>query len=287
MPHIKDLFRETHKRSVRPVKRLIGMSFTGALLRPLIVSRRVWVLAFHRVDDLGVPDPLTCGTAEFEAYCRLFSERFEVIKLSEQLDRLGRSTAGGTLSITFDDGYLDNYEKAAPILERLGLPATFFLATGFIGSDEVAWWDRDLPKRPRWMTWDQARELRDRGFEIGCHTVTHADLGSVSVETAEREIREAKERLAAELGQTVDLFAYPYGGQGNMNPRNREVVKAAGMRCNLSCYGGANAIDTDPFSLCRVPINSAGGESPQDIAYHLVRNLAPLDPLVVHIDRET
>jgi peptidoglycan/xylan/chitin deacetylase (PgdA/CDA1 family) len=282
MTGITHVLRETYRQAARPMKRMLGMSLTGPALRPLLVSQRVWVLAFHRVDDLGFPHPLTCGIAEFESYCRLVAERFRVVPLSEQLDRLGRSDAGGTLSITFDDGYLDNYENAAPILERLGLPATFFIATGFIGSDEVAWWDRDLPKRPLWMSWDQVRALRQRGFEIGCHTVTHADLGSVPTETAEHEVCDAKARLETELGESVDLFAYPYGGQGNINPQNLAVVKAAGMRCNLSCYGGANAIDADPFTLRRVPINSAGSESAQDIAYHLVRNLAPLKPLIVN-----
>jgi peptidoglycan/xylan/chitin deacetylase (PgdA/CDA1 family) len=197
------------------------------------------------------------------------------VPLSEQLDELGRKRCGGTLSITFDDGYRDNFDNAAPILERLGLPATFFVATGFIGTDEVAWWDRSLPEAPKWMDWDQVRSLHSRGFEIGCHTVTHADLGSLSAEDARKEIAESKRRLKVELGTDVELFAYPYGGEENMTAENLLVVKGAGLRCSLSCHGGVNAIRSDPYTLRRVPINSAGGETVEDIAYHLLRNMAP------------
>lgn len=281
MTSLPTAFGETYYRAARPVKRWIGRSLLGPALKRVAVSRSVWVVAFHRVDDLGSPDPLTCGIKQFEQYCELLSRAFKIVPLSEQLDRLGCKDSGGTLSITFDDGYLDNFNHAAPILERLGLPATFFIATGFIGTDQVAWWDRDLPKAPPWMDWDQVRSLHARGFEIGCHTVTHADFGSLPAEEARREIAESMRRIESELGFAPDLFAYPYGGQGNMNEANLQVVKDSGLRCSLSCFGGVNAIGADPFRLRRVPINSAGGETVDDIAYHLVRNMAPLKTLHV------
>ena len=274
---------EKYYRTVRPAKRWIGRVLLSPLLRRFVISKHVWVVALHRVDDLESPDPLTCGISEFSEYCEFLARTFRVVPLSEQLDRLGSNASGGTLSITFDDGYRDNFEHAAPILERLGLPATFFVATGFIGTDHVAWWDRSLPEAPKWMSWDQVRSLRARGFDIGCHTVTHADLGSVSAEKALHEVAESKRRLQEELGVDVDLFAYPYGGVGNMSAENLLVVKNCGLRCSLSCHGGVNRIGSDPFSLRRVPINSAGGETAEDIAYHLVRNLAPMQKQDVHV----
>jgi peptidoglycan/xylan/chitin deacetylase (PgdA/CDA1 family) len=90
---------------------------------------------------------------------------------------------GGTLSITFDDGYRDNYEVAAPILKRLDLPATFFVTTGFIGTRRVAPWDQNLVRQPGWMDWDQVRSLASQGFEIGCHTDTHIDMGTADEQT--------------------------------------------------------------------------------------------------------
>lgn len=265
-----------YDRLTRPLKRSLGRAFLRGPLKPFLVSNRVWIVAFHRVDDLGYSNPLVCGIEEFERFCAFLGRTFEVLTLSEQLDRLGRGDAGGTLSITFDDGYLDNFEKAAPVLEQLGLPATFFVATGFIGTDNVAWWDRELPDVPKWMDWDQVRNLHRRGFQIGCHTVTHADLGSIGVDAVRSEVGDAKRRLERELAVGVDLFAYPYGGPGHMNAASLHVVKEMGLRCSLSCFGGVNAVDADPYGLRRVPINSARGETVDDIAYHLVRNIAPV-----------
>ena len=93
------------------------------------------IVAFHRVNDRLVGDPLTCSAAKFEAFCNFFLTHFSVLPLSEQVAgaRAGKDL-GGTLSITFDDGYFDNSEVAAPILRRLQLPATFLVTTGFIGS---------------------------------------------------------------------------------------------------------------------------------------------------------
>ncbi len=263
-----------YRRTTRQIKRLIGQALLGTPLKRAVTSDHVWIAAFHRVEDLASPDPLTCGVKEFADYCEFFARTFRVIPLSQQLDQLDHKSAGGTLSITFDDGYRDNFEFAAPILERFGLPATFFIATGFMGSNEVAWWDKSLPEVPGWMDWNQVRSLQARGFEIGCHTVTHADLGQLSPEDALDEVTEARDRLEAELGTKIDLFAYPYGGKDNLSSDNRSIVKEAGFRCCLSCHGGVNSIKSDPFSLRRIPVNSYHGETANDIAYHFIWNLA-------------
>lgn len=95
---------------------------------------RLSVLAYHRV--LPAHDPLLPGdpaAAEFEQRMRWVKANFDVLPLPEAVralreDRLPRRA----LCITFDDGYADNYTLALPILRRLGLPATFFVATGFL-----------------------------------------------------------------------------------------------------------------------------------------------------------
>lgn len=116
------------------------------------LQHRVAVLLYHRIanpanDDFGLAvSPET------------FAEQLAVIeKLAHivTLEQLVRGLAGGTLprravAITFDDGYADNVLTAAPALERRGLTATFFLATGFVTSGRRFWWDRlaDILLRP-------------------------------------------------------------------------------------------------------------------------------------------
>jgi peptidoglycan/xylan/chitin deacetylase (PgdA/CDA1 family) len=160
------------------------------------------------------------------------------------------------LAITFDDGYRDNFENAAPVLERLGLPATFFLVTQWMGTDVVPWWDRQQGVRYPWMTWDQVRSLHERGFDLGSHTRTHVDLGAVMEPQAKEEILGGRNELEQILSAPVELFAYPYGRRVNLAEANRQLVRRAGFRCCCSCFGGLIAPGMDPFDLRRVPITS-------------------------------
>lgn len=95
---------------------------------------RLSILIFHRV--LAQPDPLfpdLPDVATFEARMRWVRDWFNVLPLAQAIERLGSGTIPArALAITFDDGYADNEELAAPILKRLGLTATFFVATGFL-----------------------------------------------------------------------------------------------------------------------------------------------------------
>lgn len=92
------------------------------------------ILIFHRV--LRHPDPLLPSepcAEQFEAIARHVKTRFTVLPLSEAVVRLqARTLPPAALSITFDDGYADNLTIAAPILKRHGLPATVFIATGYL-----------------------------------------------------------------------------------------------------------------------------------------------------------
>jgi peptidoglycan/xylan/chitin deacetylase (PgdA/CDA1 family) len=192
-----------------------------------------------------------------------------VVSLGELLDGLeaGRPFRG-ELAISFDDGYLDNYEFAAPVLEAAGLPATFFVATDFIGSRHVPAWDRGCARPPRWMDWDHVRSLRDRGFAIGAHTRSHAHLGELAGDEARDEIEGCRRELAERIGKPPDLFAYPYGQEHHLSAANRELVRAAGFRCCLSCFGGVNRSGADPFQLRRIGMGAWQG-SPLLFAFDL------------------
>ena len=105
------------------------------------------VLMYHSVAPVarqGMQDPsMAVPEAEFEAQMSFLARRRKVVSLGTLVDQLdeGHSPEPGTVVITFDDGYLDNYEIAAPILERLRLPATIFVATGHISRTENMWID--------------------------------------------------------------------------------------------------------------------------------------------------
>jgi peptidoglycan/xylan/chitin deacetylase (PgdA/CDA1 family) len=239
----------------KQLRRLLGQTMFGAGLEAVLLRNSALVVAFHRVRDTSRPEPLTVSVQCFEEYCRFFKQHFRVVALGDLVTRLaGGLTPHRELAITFDDGYLDNHDNAAPILEALELPATFFIVTGWMGSDVVPWWDRMEDTRHPWMTWDHVRALHRRGFGIGAHTRTHADLGAVGEDQARAEILGARSELQRQLGAPVDLFAYPYGRRDNLTDAHRDLVRSAGFRCCCSCFGGVNTRGTDPFRLARVAV---------------------------------
>ena len=102
--------------------------------------------------------------------------------------------------VTFDDGYADNADLAAPILRRLGIPATFFIISGRIDSTND--WDppgSPLAGRPT-MSWTDLAELAADGVAIGAHTIVHPRLGALDRDRAERELRDSRAELEAQLG---------------------------------------------------------------------------------------
>ena len=259
-------------------KRAAGRALFGLGLDAVLLRRTSVVVAFHRVRDAVEPgDGLSVTTEMFERYCRFFRRHFRVVPLRAIVDRLERGEPlRRELAITFDDGYRDNFANAAPVLDRRALPATFVIVAGWMGTQAVPWWDRDRAPQG-WMSWDEVRALQRRGFEIGAHTLTHADLGTVSGTEADREILGARLLLQQEVEAPVDLFAYPYGGPQHISDGNRARVRAAGFRCCCSSFGGINETGQDPFDLQRVPV-SAWHASPQQLGLEVALRRSRVDP---------
>lgn len=231
-----------------------ALRVSGGLRRGL--HERGVVVAFHRVSNRSAGDPLTKSPADYRHFCSFFKANFDVVSLSEFNARVEKGhSVEGKLVITHDDGYLDNRTEAASILADLKLPATFFVTTDFIGSEIVPHWDADQGLAHPWMSWDDVRELRRMGFEIGSHGRTHANFGTIGPEQMARELADSRARIERELGELPEIFAYPYGGLANMNEVSREIVRHSGFRSCLSCCGGLVEKGADPFDLARVPIS--------------------------------
>jgi len=216
---------------------------------------KLTIMAFHRVNPQLPDDGITCSPVKFEAFCDFFQEHFRVVPLAVQIEACRAGAAmGGTLSITFDDGYLDSFEVAAPILRRRAMPATFFVTTGFIGSTVVPPWDYALKQQPGWMSWNHLRKLAAQGFAVANHTETHLDMGSASVDDVRRDLQTAKRKLREEVGVEKQLFAYPFGGPENLSARSLGLVREEEFLCCVSCFGGSNAPVTDPYQLRRIAV---------------------------------
>lgn len=98
----------------------------------------VAVLLYHRVERLGSdPQSLAVDPQRFAAQLERLVARHSVVGFDADWSQCGRPA----VAITFDDGYADNLEQALPVLERLGVPATFFVTSGAVESQREFWWD--------------------------------------------------------------------------------------------------------------------------------------------------
>ncbi len=90
------------------------------------------------------------------------------------------------------------------------------------------------------------------GFEIGCHTWNHPDLGTEPIASATRELVDARHKLEDEIGGRVVHFAYRFGGASNIRPEWVDAIRQAGFVSNGSCHGGQVRAGDDPLTLTRV-----------------------------------
>lgn len=101
------------------------------------------VLIYHRVTVLPLDSQLLCVSPDnFNAHLQELAQNYRVVPLYQMLEECRNCTLfPNTISLTFDDGYLDNLTNALPLLEKYGLHATIFVTSGMVGSDEEFWWD--------------------------------------------------------------------------------------------------------------------------------------------------
>lgn len=108
------------------------------------MSNRLLVLGWHNIDPTpGFPDPPGVGRLGFAKQLRMLSRFANVLPLQTVLGLVeaGEPLPSRAVVLTFDDGYRDNLELGVPMLERAGLPATFYLVPGFLSGTVGAWWE--------------------------------------------------------------------------------------------------------------------------------------------------
>lgn len=157
------------------------------------------------------------------------------LSVSEGLASLNQK---GGVVFTFDDGCESDFIAAAPILKEANFNATFYVVVGWL-------------EKPGYLSIRQIRELQDMGFEIGCHSMTHANLTEIGPIHLHVEIADAKRKLEDILGRRVDHFSAP---SGFWNRKLADAVREAGYRSAATSRAGVNSSGTDLFSLQRVVI---------------------------------
>jgi peptidoglycan/xylan/chitin deacetylase (PgdA/CDA1 family) len=204
------------------------------------------VLCYHRFAE-ECSASLCMPAALFEEQMRYLKENgYRVISMSEFLQFVTYrcSIPEKSVVITLDDGYKSVYEIAYPILKKYGFTATLFIYTDFIGNSKSA------------LTWDQLRQMKVDGFEVGSHTLSHCDLtrkreGESDQAFSERvreELSVSKKILDQKLGQNTAYVAFPYG---EYDPAVLAVCQKVGYKLGFSVKNGENPFFSDPLTLKR------------------------------------
>ncbi len=178
---------------------------------------------FHRV--LAAPDelyPAEVDQSRFDAICSWLAAWFNVLPLDEAVARMARrSLPPRALAITFDDGYADNHDVALPILTRHGLPATLFVATGFLDGGRM--WNDTIS--------ESVRHCQTGVLDLA-HTPLRA-LGSMDVGSA-RARRQAIDRVLAAvkylpLGERLEV-AQAVSEAAGVQPRDTLMMTSSQVR---------------------------------------------------------
>ncbi|MFA5576881.1 MAG: polysaccharide deacetylase family protein [Tissierellaceae bacterium] len=232
------------------------------------------VFLYHMVkEELEEGDSplMVVSVDKFEEDLRYLQEKgytaIDLHTLYEAYNRPGTELPQKPVLITFDDGYLNNYEFAYPLLERYNTRASIFMIVWSVGRDKFIL--NDKPINPH-FTWEQAKEMLDSGLiEFGSHTFDLHNpeglsygyeeacgygLGPIKGEGEEDyynriygDLKKSREIMEERLGPSVGALAYPYGFY---NDTVIEAVKSAGFQ--LAFITESQEPKNSPFEIRRI-----------------------------------
>ncbi len=171
-------------------------------------TANVPILMYHYISAPPNPNDkirigLSVSPEHFDAQMKLLADNgYQSITLLDLYQYLaaGRDLPAKPIVLTFDDGYVDNYENAYPILQKYGLIGTFFVLTE---SSDYA--------DPNYMSWPMIKEMSDNGMDIELHSKDHIDLRYCSYECLIFQIIGGRQSIEGHTGRPVNFMAYPSG----------------------------------------------------------------------------
>jgi len=172
----------------------------------MLARAAVPVLCYHQIRDLTPQDgpqtrSLTCPPALLERHLRsLTSAGMQPVSSPQLADHVefGSPLPSRPVVISFDDASEGHFANALPILQRLSMPATFFVMTVVLD-------------KPNWLSREQVRLLDAAGMTIGVHTWDHHPVPGYTGNDWATQLERPKADLEQIVGHGLDLFAYPYG----------------------------------------------------------------------------
>ena len=201
------------------------------------------VLEYHMVDTVEDEDshPYNVPPEDFQAQLDYLQQQgYTTITMLEfiKASRGKYELPAKPIILTFDDGYEDNYAVMLPILEAHGMKAVMYMVTNNIG-------------QPDYLSWDELRDMQERGVEIGSHTADHEPLADQPKAWQNDQLRLSKLLMEWNGIHTVFSFSYPNGSYDEELP---ELLRQNNYLSAVTGDAGLNTFQTNPYLLQRVNI---------------------------------
>jgi peptidoglycan/xylan/chitin deacetylase (PgdA/CDA1 family) len=255
-------------------------------------SRAAVFLCYHSVADHGPPF-LSVGQQTFQ-------QQLETLKRlgfrsggQDDLERMvrGQTVDGRLAFLTFDDGYLDNYAAARPLLDAYGFRALIFLLPPRVDRGDVLDWPRverhvtAYPEVMQSLTWPMVESMAEAGHEFGSHTLSHPMLTQLGDEQLRQELFDSRARIKERLGR-CDSIAYPFGDWAG---RVAEAAADAGYSYGFT-LPERSQLSADRLTIPRISVDHRDGETRfrrKLTAAYRALSLSPCRPLARRVLRRT
>jgi len=196
----------------------------------ILLKNKIIPIVLHRVV------PSQCKTFEdisLENLQIVFSQiSSRYLTISDNVDNLDNENY---YIVTFDDGYLSDYELVFPLIKKLNIVATFFINPENVG-------------KPGFMNWDMIREMSIAGMSIGSHGYSHQNMANLSFNDAKDELLKSRETIAKNIDKVISSFSFPFGQYNN------NLIELA-WRCGYSnCFVSSHGIMSSKKNF--IPRNS-------------------------------
>lgn len=219
---------------------------------------KIKVLLYHNITPGGRGFDFAISPEEFDSHLRYLKDRCHILGIDQSGAWRSYRTDRVNILITFDDGFINNLEFAAPILARHGTSAVFFLIADCLETGAPPPFAEKYGKsggdRAAYRTVDTkgALALIRYGMTIGSHSLAHRDFSELDNDEAEADAKAARQKLEALLGCEVALFAFPWGKHRHGQARR---MSFSYERVFLTLHGFAGEYDSI------LPRNEVSGRS--------------------------
>jgi peptidoglycan/xylan/chitin deacetylase (PgdA/CDA1 family) len=176
---------------------------------------KVKVLLYHNIVRSEQKTLFSNAITEkiFAKQIKKLQKNYNIISLSQHGQWHNISKEKVNVLLTFDDGFINNYEIVLPILQKNNIKACFFIISKCIEDGSVPAFIKNSKSHQEFRTINinQTKYMLKQGMNIGSHTLYHNDFSKLSVKDSTQNAEQSKQYLEKKLGTPVECFAFPWG----------------------------------------------------------------------------